>query len=474
VSEPPVRARSIARRLIAAAALWVVLMLVVGGLLLSNLFREPIEQNFDQRLGFLLDTLIAAVDLTPSGQAIQRQSMGEPRFLRQYSGWYWQVVRLEDSTVLSRSRSMWDFEISLPEAGGSNAAERSYTLDGPLGQNLQILEKRITEEGVPGAYLFLVGTDRADLVAAIGAFNITLLWSLGVLGVGLIGAIFLQVRFGLLPLQRIRQALADVRDGRAERLAGDFPSEIRPLADELNGLLDHTNEVLARARAHVGNLAHALKTPLAVLTNEGEKPSDDMAAVVNQQTALMRRHVDHHLARARAIGQASLLRGQTPLLPVLQSLARTLEKIHDRAGITITVNAQDQLAFRGEQNDLEEMLGNLLDNACTWAASRVTLQAEAVSAAGAGGLQIRLIIDDDGPGIASDLRVEIFDRGRRGDETKPGSGLGLAIVRDIATLYGGLVEIGDIPGDGPGNPPKSGLRAILTLPGTRLAEPDPA
>jgi signal transduction histidine kinase len=205
---------------------------------------------------------------------------------------------------------------------------------------------------------------------------------------------------------------------------------------------------------------------LAVLTNEGEKPSAEMTAVVSQQTALMRRHVDHHLARARAIGQASLLRGQIPLRPVLLSLARTLEKIHDRSGIAISVNAEDRLAFRGEQNDLEEMLGNLLDNACNWAQSRVTLQADSVSTAGAGGLQIRIIIDDDGPGIAPELRLAIFDRGRRGDETKPGSGLGLAIVRDIAALYGGHVEIGDASA--------GGLRAILSLPGARMADTDAA
>jgi signal transduction histidine kinase len=205
---------------------------------------------------------------------------------------------------------------------------------------------------------------------------------------------------------------------------------------------------------------------LAVLTNEGEKPSADVAAVVSQHTALMRRHVDHHLARARAIGQAPLLRGQIPLMPVLRSLARTLEKIHEQSHITITVKAEDRLAFRGEQNDLEEMLGNLLDNACQWAASRVSLQAGAVSAAGAGGLQIRLIIEDDGPGIAPELRREIFDRGRRGDETRPGSGLGLAIVRDIAALYGGQVEIGDTPAEGS----LGGLRVILTLPGARLAD----
>ena len=383
--------------------------------------------------------------------------------------WYWQVGRLSDRMVLGRSRSMWDFEIPLPSAGESTEAERSYALDGPLGQKLQVLEKRITEDGVPGTFIFLVATDRADLVSAVEAFNITLLWSLGVLGIGLITAIFVQVRFGLRPLQRVRRALADVRDGRAERLTGDFPNEIRPLANELNGLLDHTTEVLARARAHVGNLAHALKTPLAVLTNEGEKPSEDVASVVSQQTGLMRRHVDHHLARARAIGQAPLLHAQIPLMPVLQSLARTLEKIHDRSGIAIQVNAEDGLAFRGEQNDLEEMLGNLLDNACKWAKAQVWLDADTVSATGAGGLQIRLVIDDDGPGIEPDLRSEIFDRGRRGDESKPGSGLGLSIVRDIAALYGGQVEIDEVPAERSA----AGLRVILTLPGTRLAERDP-
>lgn len=454
------RANSIAVRLIAAAALWVAIMLVVGGLLLSNLFREPLAQSFEQRLGFLLESLIAAVDLQPDGRARQRQELGEPRFLRQYSGWYWQVGRLADRSVLGRSRSMWDFEIPLPPPG-ITAPRRSYDMDGPLGQKLHVIEKRITQEGVPGAYVFTVAGDRSELSAAIAAFNITLLWSLGVLGFGLLLAIFLQVKFGLLPLQRIRDALLAVREGRAERLAGSFPIEISPLAEELNGLLDHTTEVLGRARSHVGNLAHALKTPLAVLTNEGDKPGPETAAVLRQQTALIRRHVDHHLARARAIGQAPLLRGQIPLLPVLRSVARTLEKIHDGYGISIVVHCDESLIFRGEQHDLEEMLGNLVDNACKWGQSQVTLRAEAVSAPGAGGLQIRIIVDDDGPGIPPPLREEIFDRGKRGDESKPGSGLGLAIVRDIATLYGGHVELGDVP-DG-------GLRAILVLPGARVS-----
>ncbi len=460
----PPRASSIAVRLIAAAAVWVALTLVVGGLLLSNLFREPLEQSFDQRLGFLLESLVAGVDLDAAGVVTVKQELGEPRFLRQYSGWYWQVGRIDTGTVLIRSRSMWDFQVSLP-APGDPVPQASYRIDGPLGQNLQVIERRITEDRVPGSYLFLVAADRRDLVDTIDDFNITLLWSLGVLGAGLLLAIFLQVKFGLLPLQRIREALQAVREGRAARLAGEFPTEIRPLADELNGLLDHTAEVLSRARAHVGNLAHALKTPLAVLSNEGERPTAETQSVLRQQTALIRRHVDHHLARARAIGQAPLLRGQVPLLPVLTALARTLERIHDGYGIGIVVSADETLAFRGEQNDLEEMLGNLLDNACKFARSTIRLRAEAVEAAGAGGLQIRIVVDDDGPGIPAHLRPEMFDRGRRLDETKPGSGLGLSIVRDIATLYGGSVTLGDVP-DG-------GLRVVLALPGARI-EPQQA
>lgn len=459
----PSRTKSIAVRLISAAVLWVALMLMVGGLLLSNLFREPIEQSFHQRLGFLLDSLITATDLTSDGRAIQRQGLGEPRFLRQFSGWYWQVVRLNDGKIINQSPSMWDFEIPVNDHASmlsENTPELSYIMAGPLGQNLQVAAKRITTENAPGAYIFIVATDRGDLVAAIESFNMTLIWSLGVLGIGLIIAVFIQVRFGLLPLQRIRSALMDIREGRAERLSGDFPEEIRPLANELNGLLDHTADVLSRARSHVGNLAHVLKTPLAVLTNEGQKLSAKKATLVAEQTALMHRHVDHYLARAGVIGQAPLLRAQIELLPVIKSIIRTLKKIHAVPDNLIAVEVEERLAFRGEENDLEEMLGNLMDNACKWACSRINLRVETLS--GTGGLRICIIIDDDGPGIGPELRKEIFNRGRRADETKPGDGLGLSIVREISTLYGGQVELGDAP--------NGGLRAILTLPGARIKE----
>lgn len=454
------RTHSIARRLVAAAILWIAAALIVGGLLLSNLFRGPLEAAFEQRLGFLLQSLISVVDIAPDGAIAAQRPLGEPRFLRQYSGLYWQIGRLEEGRVVARSRSMWDFEIAIGPAG-AGPQRRRYEIDGPLGQRLRVIEQIVTEEGVAGRFAFVVAADTAELIATIDDFDRTLIWSLGALGIGLLIAILAQVYYGLRPLKRIRIALADIRGGRSERLEGAFPAEVVPLAEELNGLLDHTAEVLARARAHVGNLAHALKTPLAVLTNEAGAPTPDIAATVGEQAGLMRRQVDHHLARARIVGQAPLLRSHTELRPVLDAVARTLEKIHAERGIAISISVADGLSFRGEQHDLEEMLGNLVDNGCKWAQSEVRLTAAAVATVGSGGLQVMISIDDDGPGVPAARRADLFDRGRRGDDSTPGSGLGLSIVRDIAVLYGGGVELGDSA--------LGGLRANLTLPGTIVA-----
>lgn len=457
------RTHSIALRLVTAAILWIAAALIAGGLLLSNLFQSPLQDAFEQRLSFLLRNLISVTEFKPDGTIAERRPMGEPRFLAQYSGLYWQISRLDEPRILARSRSMWDFELAIA-SGRTEAKSRRTALKGPLGQRLIVIEHTVSEDGVPGTYVFAVAADTAELVSTLKEFNLTLILSLGVLGIGLVMAVLAQVYIGLSPLKRIRVALADIRGGRSERLEGNFPKEVLPLADELNGLLDHTRQVLARARAHVGNLAHALKTPLAVLTNEGNAPTGEIASTVSQQTEIMRRHIDHHLTRARAIGQAPLLRGQTELSPVLGAVARTLGKIHQDRGIAIGIEGGDGLAFRGEQHDLEEMLGNLVDNGCKWARSEVRLTAEALTSVGSGGLQVLISVDDDGPGVAADLRDGLFDRGHRGDETKPGSGLGLSIVRDIAALYGGVVELADSP--------LRGLRAKLILPGAVIEGDD--
>ena len=457
----PKAARSIALRLTLIAALWISAALVAGGFLLSNIFRAPLETAFDQRLEYLLQSLLSAAEIAGDGGTATVRELGEARFDTQYSGLYWQIVNAGTGAVIGRSRSLWDIELNLPELATAGASVHRLAGKGPLNQGLRIVAIAITDEESAGRYLFAVAADTQDLAASIATFQSMLVWSLGVLGAGLVLAVVLQVYVGLLPLKRLRAALQAVRDGRAERLDSDFPSEVKPLADELNGLLEHTQGVLARARAHVGNMAHALKTPLTVLANEGETPSEELPAIVRQQTAQMRRQVDHHLSRARTAGHGSLLLAQVPVAPVLQAIARTLEKLHRGRGLVITATCPAGLSFRGERTDLEEMLGNLSDNACTWAVSQVRIGADMAAATGQGGPRLVITLEDDGPGIAPELRETLFARGQRADESKPGSGLGLAIVRDIAALYGGDVALADAD--------LGGLKVMLSLPGGTLS-----
>jgi signal transduction histidine kinase len=269
-----------------------------------------------------------------------------------------------------------------------------------------------------------------------------------------------QVRFGLAPLKRISAGLAAIRAGRAERLEGTFPEEIAPLARETNALIDANREIVERARTHVGNLAHALKTPLSVIVNEATARGDDpLAAKVREQAAVMRDQVQHHLERARIAARATVVGTVTEVAPVVTALARSMEKIHRDRGIAIDIEMTPATKFRGEKQDLEEMVGNLVDNACKWAQSRVAIEVLAARAEAAPmGYTLRVVVDDDGPGLTPSQRerVQVPRRGNRLDETKPGSGLGLSIVTDLAALYGGALTLGTAP--------IGGLRAELVLP----------
>lgn len=440
----------------AGAALWIVAALMAGGLLLSALFRDSVERAFDDRLEVLLNSLVAAADATPEGALTLSRPPQEPRFETPYSGWYWQIAGADPAAPTLRSRSVWDLDLDIDRTGGG-AGIRRYEIDSPPKRRLRVLARDIELDGVDAPLVFSIAADRAEVEADIAAFNATLAWSLGGLGLGLVLAVLIQVHYGLRPLRRIRAALADIRAGRAERLEGAFPAELTPLADELNGLLEHTAEVLSRARTHVGNLAHALKTPLTVLGNEADAAGGALAETVRRQTTVMRRQVDHHLSRARAAGQARVLGARTDLKPVLAAIARTLEKIYAERGVSVGLDGGAGLSFRGERHDLEEMLGNLVDNACKWGRSRVRIRTEAVAATGRGGMRVRIVVEDDGPGVPADARAALFGRGKRLDEAVPGSGLGLAIVHDIAGLYGGEVGLAESP--------LGGLQVTLTLPG---------
>jgi signal transduction histidine kinase len=267
-----------------------------------------------------------------------------------------------------------------------------------------------------------------------------------------------QVRFGLAPLKRITDGLAVIRSGSAERLTGKFPEEIAPLARETNALIEANKEIVERARTHVGNLAHALKTPLSVMVNEATaRGSELFAQKILEQADIMRDQVARHLERARLAARLTVVGSVTEVVPVVTALARTMEKIHRDKNLAIEVHADEQAQFHGERPDLEEMIGNLVDNACKWASSRVVIEVVRERPDALNERQIvRIMVDDDGRGLSPSEREQVAKRGQRLDETKPGSGLGLSIVVELAALYGGSLTLGTAP--------EGGVRAELVLP----------
>src|SRR5262245_10894877 len=442
------RLNSLALRLVLAAALWIGAALLAGGLALSTIFRDYAERNFDARLTVLLESLVAVTEIDEEGHPQLTRGVGEPRFDQPFSGWYWEIDG--GGEPLLRSRSLWDERLPLAPGTVTTVEPLFGNVEGPNDEPLRVVEREFVLPGALRRFHYAVGGDHSEIDAEVRSFNRTLGWSLGILGLGLLTALLIQVRFGLQPLRRMRQAIIAVRTGWKQRLEGEFPVEIAPLSDELNTLIEHNAAVLERARTQVSNLAHALKTPLSVLSNEAAPGAGPLAEAVKRQTTAMRRHIDHYLSRARAAAATRVIGVRTHAAPVVEDLRRTLERIYVDRRIVIETKVPHDLAFRGDRQDLEEMLGNLMDNACKWADGRVAVAARVE------GDRVVFDIDDDGPGLPADQRTAVFDRGHRLDESVPGSGLGLAIVRDIAELYSGAIVLD--------HSALGGLRAVLTLP----------
>jgi signal transduction histidine kinase len=351
---------------------------------------------------------------------------------------------------------LWDGGLPHLEDLGVKAdvtgARQGY-VEGPEQQRLRVVE-RVIDVSPAGRYLVAVAGDFTEIAEEQWAFDKALMLTFSILAVVLLLTTMFQVLFGLAPLKRISESLHAIRSGRAEKLAGSFPDEIAPLARETNALIEANKEIVERARTHVGNLAHALKTPLSVMVNEASARKDDaLAGKVLEQADIMRDQVTRHLERARLAARSTVLGTITDVASVAHALARTMEKIHHDRAVSIDVRVEDGLQFNGERPDLEEMLGNLVDNACKWARTRVTLDATAGPDSAP---TLRIVVDDDGPGLSVADREAAGKRGQRLDETKPGSGLGLSIVTELATLYGGTLKLGEAPA--------GGLRAELMLP----------
>jgi signal transduction histidine kinase len=452
------RANSLALRLFLSATAWTVVILLLTGIALSSIYRQAVERGFDRRLGVYLRTLVADV-ASPEEADKFAQALGEPLFELPVSGWYWQVTRLDSAKPeVRKSRSLWDSSLPhLPDQAvtGTPGGFRQGYAQGPEDQRLRVVERTV-DLGDEGRFLVAVAGDAGEIDEETRGFDRALTLTFAALAAVLLLTTMFQVRFGLAPLKRISESLAAIRAGRAERLEGTFPVEISPLARETNALLDANREIVERARTHVGNLAHALKTPLSVMMNEaGARSHDPLAAKVREQVAIMRDQVTRHLERARLAARLTVVGTVTEVLPVVNALARTMEKTHRDKALAIDIRAVERARFRGEQQDLEEMVGNLLDNACKWAQSRVSVEV-AGERAEPDRQMVRIVVDDDGPGLTPAQREQVAHRGQRLDETKPGSGLGLSIVVELAGLYGGSLSLGTAA--------IGGLRADLTLP----------
>jgi signal transduction histidine kinase len=454
------RANSLAFRLIASSAAVAIVLLVAAAILLNALFQQALERNFDSRLRAALDGILANVELSPQGAPRLQGPIADNRFSLPLSGWYWQITAPDNSSAELASGSLLEQRITLPadalKQRDLDGIASFYTRDDD-GQQLRVIEQNLKLFGSPKEYSFLVAGNFDELKAEVSAFRQALLTVLGLLGAGLLAAIFAQVRFGLRPLVEMQHRLNDIRRGKIELLSDDFPQEIQPVADELNLLVQSNFEIIDRARMQVGNLAHALKTPISVLTNEARDSKTPLAAKVKEQIDVMRDQVNLYLDRARRAARAQTIGSATEVEPVLQSLARTLQRINRDRGLTIKVDAPATLRFRGERQDLEEMVGNLMDNACKWAKSQILVKATQLPATGEDGRSwLNVAVEDDGPGIPAEKRIEALKRGRRLDESKPGSGLGMSIIVETAGMYSGKVELAQAE--------LGGLRVNLQLP----------
>ncbi len=461
MSAPDARRKpwSIATRLLLSAIVCSVALLLIAGIILSSLYRNTTEQAFDERLGVYLRALVADVATPGEDSRSGPGQLGDPQFELTLSGWYWQITRLDSATPdIRASRSLFASQLprlaDLGVPAGVGGARRGNAT-GPDGRPIRIVEREI-DVGDSGLYLVQVAATTEEVEAQIWRFELALTIAFASLALALAAVTVAQVRFGLRPLRKLGDEVATIRRGDGERIDGAYSDDLAPLAGELNLLIGSNREILERARDQVGNLAHALKTPLSVIVNEARAADGPLAGKVAEQAAIMGEQVTWYLDRARAAARTRVVGAASDVAPVVASLTRAFGKIHADRAIAFENAVPEGVRFRGERRDLEEMLGNLVDNAGKWASSRVAIAAQPAPQTDAARPFVDLVIDDDGKGLPRALRAEALARGRRLDESKPGSGLGLSIVSEVAGLHGGSVTLEDSP--------LGGLRARLRLP----------
>lgn len=453
---------SIARRMLVAAAIWSAFVLMIAGWSLQAFYRTETDQQLDLSLDDTLRTLAGAVNSEQGQIEVDDAKLPrDERFSLPLLGRYWAFIDLSTENEVVRTRkspSFFDEDAGVAadvrvEALKQRGAVLHLDAPGPDDKQMRVGLQAVTFPDRPEPLLLYAAIDRTSADASVGSFTLRLGIALGVLAVGLIGGVLVLIRYGLRPLHEIEDKLGDVRAGRRDKLDGEYPSELSPLVREINTLITHNRNVVDRARTHVGNLAHALKTPLAVLKNEA-KGSDKLSDLVRRQTEAMTSNVNSYLKRAQAAAQAEVLGVRTEVKEPVEGIARMLERLHREKGVAIDVDVDPKAVFRGERGDFDELVGNLLENAAKWCKSRVNVTVTRND----DGMEVK--VDDDGPGLPAEHRVKALERGKRLDESEPGTGLGLSIVSELADIYGGRLHLEDSP--------IGGLRARLVLPAAPL------
>jgi len=439
--------KSLTIRIISLSIVWIAVTLLATAFILDFLYQDHIEEHYDAHVFTHLEELIAAVETGPDGSFQMNGQPTDPRFYRLNSGWYWMVHK--NDKLLEKSASLGESTLDL---SGLRAVENHavQTVIGPTGGVLRAHVMQVNYPGGTGSLLFVATAPETQIVHDVGDFFVHILSSFLVLGIGLSLAVVIQVRLALTPLKAVRSEIGDVKEGKLDRLSENFPSDVQPLVNELNNLLDHNAILLKRARNQLGDLAHAVKNPLTVIRNEARNMASERGQIILDQSHVMASSIDHCLSRARIFGKKDIIGYRTGVKAVVDDLVYAVERIYHDRGIKIQQSTSGGCCFRGEAQDIEEMAGNLIDNACKWATSQVVIQCKSEND------HLSLSVEDDGPGISEENLELVMQRGRRLDESKPGNGHGLGIVKDIADLYGGSLKLD--------RSPLGGLRAELDLP----------
>nr|WP_245836964.1 HAMP domain-containing sensor histidine kinase [Sphingopyxis indica] len=421
---------SLARRMIAIAAIWISLLLIGGGFALDRVLTGAITRNFDAGLEYVLIAMIRSSEIGPDGEVRLIQPLGDQRFLEPYSGLYWQISG--EGQEPYPSRSLWERRLDTSDEHNDDDMH-VYDSNQFPDEELRVLERDVVLPGSKTRWRFQIAASRQSLDEQVRAVRATLIPSLGMLGLGLIVLAALQTFYGLWPLRHIRRAIAAMRGGQNRRVEAPLPLEVQPMVDELNALLAHNEKQAEEARLHAGNLAHALKTPLTVLVNSATGNDSPLAETVRREAATMQRQVEHHLARARAVGRRGAAQARANVRDSVDSVSRAVAALYP--DVRLDAAGDRDLVVCVERQDLDELIGNLLENAAKYGGGSVFVTI------GRDGAMAEILVEDDGPGISPADRTRIFDRGVRLDSGKPGTGLGLAIVRDVAEIYGGSIAL---------------------------------